>query len=268
MLGMVSVGEKVTFECLDNMPPAGSKARAMFENDLNRYPVGDSLASHAMDAYLLMQYANLSGFDHVRALVTLIRAPRPGSTALATVTRGALEAFARSWYLLDATDEADLIHRTLSTLYSDLRYPARHGEVIMTRDGDPADPTERRAFYSAELSRLGLPPPRAMDLSQAVGQMLDAEFNDDGGKLRYSSLSSVAHAHRLGVNTFIVTDETGGVAGLVPPHAAVVEFAVELMAAMSTTMDALVLLFGNNSRQVELVKQATHRAAQSLSKMV
>jgi hypothetical protein len=49
----------------------------MFENEHNHYPIKDSSASHAMDAYLLMQYANLSGFDHVRALVTLIRAPSP-----------------------------------------------------------------------------------------------------------------------------------------------------------------------------------------------
>lgn len=194
--------------------------------------------NHIMDAYLLMQYANLSGSDHVRAFVALIRASTVRSTALATVTRGALESFARTWYLLGHSGEMDLVHRSLSVLYSDLRYPARYNETVLTRDGDPIDASARRAFYLEELARLGLSSPATIEIGQAVGGMLDAEFDDGAGKLRYSTLSSVAHGHRLGVNAFIVTDETGGVAALVAPRDIVIEFAVELMAAMSATMEA------------------------------
>jgi hypothetical protein len=254
---MVSIGEKVTFECLDNPPPSGSSARTWFDDE--------SSHAHIMDACLLMQYANLSGFDHVRALVALIRTPTVRSTSLVTVTRGAIESFARSFYLLGAADALELMHRQLSLLYSDLRYPAHFGETIKTRDGDPLDPTQKRAFYLSELSRLRLPSPAPIEIGRAVAELLDSEFDDGQGKLRYSAMSAVAHSHRLAVNEFVVTNDTGGVSGLVAPRDVVMELAVESLAAMSGTMDAFVRRFGSQSRHVELVRDATNRLAECLS---
>jgi len=254
LIGMVSIGEKVTFECLDNMPPSGSRAQVGFDSN-----------PELMDAFLLMQYANLTGFDHVRAFIALLRTPTMRSTALATVTRGALEALARSYFLLSSSDTRTLLYRQLSMLHSDLKYPARFGEMIQTKDGDVLDPRAKRQHYVKELARLGLPAAVSIELAQAVATMLDAEFKDGQGLMSYSALSAVAHGHRLGVNTYVVRDEAGGVGSLAAPRDSVVLFAVQLMAAMSATMDSFVEMFGSVPRQVDLVRVATSRAAKCLS---
>lgn len=260
LIGMAAVGEKVTYWCMDNEPPEGSDVREMFYTFDQDSPTG-----HIIDAFLLMQYGNLTGFDHVRSLVALIRTTPVRSTTLATVTRGALEAFARSWFLLSASGPADLAHRQLSLLFSDLRYPATFGIPVATLDGDPIDPVGRRVFYASELARLELPPPIKIELSRLVADLLNSELDDGSGGRRYSDLSSIAHGHRLGVNTFVVRDEIGGIGGLVAPRDVVFEFAMELLAGISATMDAFIRVFGDNVRQADLFGAATGRAAHALS---
>src|SRR5690348_16890952 len=95
ILSITLATERITYECLNVAPPVGSAALALFKSS-----DGQGGEGPFMDAFLVMQSANLSGCDHARALVALLRTPSVRSTALATVTRGALESFARSWYLL------------------------------------------------------------------------------------------------------------------------------------------------------------------------
>lgn len=261
LIGMVSVGEKITFECMDNEPPAGSEASEMFYT-FDR----TSAQSYVMDAFLLMQHANLSGFDNVRALVALIRTKPPRSTSLAAVTRAALEAFSRTWLLLSASGPEELIHRHLSLLYSDLRHPALNNTPMASLDGDPFDPVERRFFYAAELERLGLPAPLKIELSRLTADLLDAEFEDGKGARRYSDLSAIAHGQRLGTNTFVIRDDTGGIGGLVAPREVVEIFATESLASISAATEAFIRVFGNQVRHMELFSAASDRAAVAMSR--
>ena len=260
LIVMASVGEKITYECMDKEPPRESEVSQMFYTFDSESPSG-----HIMDAFLLIQHANLTGFDHVRSLVALMRTTPPRSTALATVTRGALEAFSRTWFLLRASGPGELSHRQLSLLYSDLRHPASLRIPIATLDGDPIDPVERRASFAAELTRLGLPAPLKIELSRLVADLLDSEFKDASGARRYSDLSAIAHGQRLGTNTFVVRDDIGGIGGFAAPREVVVEFAVQAFASMSATMGAFIRVFGNDARHVARLETATHRAAVALS---
>ncbi|MEV7757869.1 hypothetical protein AB0O16_07415 [Microbacterium sp. NPDC089180] len=167
-----------------------------------------------MEIFLSMQYSILSAADHIRAFNALLRAPRLLTTSTVTVARGAVEAFARAWHLATAGDLDDAQGRHLSALYSELRYPLTLGEQIYLRDGRPTDAEESRAQYKDELERLGLGAPARFETSRITAEFLSAAFQDDCGRLTYSTLSSVAHGHRLGVNSFIFTDDSGGVAGL------------------------------------------------------
>ncbi|MBF4586443.1 hypothetical protein [Curtobacterium sp. VKM Ac-2887] len=213
---------------------------------------------------ITMQFANLSTFDHVRAFVALIRTPTVRSTALATVARGAHESLARTWYLLDGSDEDDFLHRAISLLRSDLRIPENRNEPLRTRNGDAVSPAEKRQELADELKRFGLPVPAKIELTALVATMLDKSFEDREGRDQYSALSAVAHGHRHGLNNFIVTDAGGEVAGLAAPRAAVVHFAATLMGAMHAIAWRFIAFYGKQPRHTELLGTAWQRAYRSM----
>lgn len=252
---IAGVLDRVTFETAESEPSAGTDAHRLWRG---RNP------GYALDGFITMQYANMSGLDHVRAFATLIRAPAVRSTALATVTRGALESLARTWHLLSRTTDDDFLYRVICLMRSDLRYSELLNEQLQTRDGDPVDPVQKRVFLLEELSRLELPAPARNDISAMVASMLDAEFEGGEGREIYSSLSSIAHAHRLGLNTFVVTDERGEIAGLSAPRAVVADMAVRLIGAMNGTAAAFILLYGNKARHRDLLETALQRALRSI----
>ncbi|MBS3177221.1 MULTISPECIES: hypothetical protein [unclassified Pseudoclavibacter] len=211
-----------------------------------------------------MQYANMSALDHVRGFVALVRTPTVHSTALATIARGAHESLARTWHLLSHSGDKDFIYRTICLLRSDLRYSALLNGALRTRDGDAVDPTAKRAFYAAELTRLGLPAQARMDMSTMVAAMLDAEFSGDGGREYYSDLSSIAHAQRLGLNTFVLADDEGKISGLSAPRAVVVELAVHLIGAIYGTGRQFIAFYGDQTRHVEHMETALQRSLRAI----
>lgn len=253
--------EKITFECLDEAPPPGSPARDMFQD-----PAHGGEGS-AMEAFLMLQYTNLSACDHARALVALLRASSVRSTALATITRGALESFSRSWFILQYDSTGDMSHRLMSLLHSDLKYPVKLGEELFTRGGKPVNPEAQRKFIESELARFGLGRPSNVDISRVVGDMLDSQFRDFLGRRLYSSLSAVAHGHRLGINTFIVTDHTGGVSGLAAPREVVLQYASMLVAAHAAVLQPFIELFGSRTRHLDLADSALRRAEATISNL-
>jgi hypothetical protein len=139
LLGLTIVSETITAESLGIEPPSDSYASGIFYS----YDQ-DSGEKHVLDAFLCVQYSNLNGFDHVRALVALLRANQIRTTALATLTRRALEAFSRSWLLLSAESPGTTTHRVISLLHAELKYPELYKFVLHTNDGDAVDPKERR----------------------------------------------------------------------------------------------------------------------------
>ncbi|MGX5695720.1 hypothetical protein ACWKWP_05925 [Agromyces soli] len=255
VLLLVTTTEKITFETANNPPPTGSPANALWRG---------SEGGYAIDGFITMQYANMSAMDHARGFVSLIRTPTVRSTALATVARGALESLARTWHLLARESNSDFVYRVISLLRSDLRYSELLDEPIRTRDGDPVDPVARREFYSAELERLGLPSPARIELAGMVSAMLDAEMGKSDGRMRYSALSSIAHAHRLGINTFITTGNDGNITGLAAPRPVVMDMVGQLVAATFGTTQSFVAFYGDQTRHVELLETAMQRALRIL----
>ncbi|WBM80672.1 hypothetical protein KIV56_04545 [Cryobacterium breve] len=255
LLLLTTTAEKITFDTANKPPPAGSAAYVLWRGP----EVG-----YAIDGFITMQYANMSAMDHARAFVSLIRTPTVRSTALATVARGSLESLARTWHLLARDTESDFIYRTISLLRSDLRYAELLGENIRTRDDDAVDPAARRRFYAEELERLQLPAPARVDLGRMVSAMLDAEMDKNDGRMRYSALSSIAHAHRLGINQFITTGSNGDINGMAAPRPVVMDIVGMLTAATYGTVQAFVAFYGNQTRHVELLEKAMQRAVRTL----
>lgn len=255
LLLLVAKFEQITFETADSAPPPESDAFRLWRG---RSP------ENAHDAMITMQFANLSAFDHVRAFVALIRTPTVRSTALATVARGAHESLARTWYLLDGSDDDDFLYRAISLLRSDLRIPENRNEPLRTRNGDVVIPTKKRQELSNELKRFGLPAPAKIELTALVTTMLDEAFEDGNGRDEYSTLSAVAHGHRHGLNNFVITAAGGEVAGLAAPRAAVVHFAAMLMGALHSVAWRFIAFYGPQARHADLFRTAWHRAYGSL----
>lgn len=256
LLLLITTTEKLTSLAAADPPPPGSTAYSLFHG---------SEVGYAMDGFLTMQYANLSAMDHARGFVALVRTPTVRSTALATLARGTLESLARTWHLLASRSDRDFLHRVISLLRADLRYSELLKEAIHTRDGDAVDPAAKRAFYLEELKRLGLPTPAKVELAQMVASMLDAEMQNGEGRTRYSSLSAIAHAHRLAINTFVTTDSTGDVFGLAAPRPVVTEMVGLLVAATYGTMSEFVSFYGDQTRHIELLEASMERAIRSLA---
>ena len=256
LLLLTTTAEKINSATADTPPPSGSSARDLYDG---------SEVGYAIDGFITMQYANMSAIDHLRGFTALIRTPTVRSTALATVARGALESLARTWYLLARVNDDDFIFRAISLLRADLRYSELLNESVRTRDGDPVDPAAKRTFYADELKRLKLPAPARLNLAQMVADMLDAEMGNGEGLMRYSALSSIAHAHRLGINAFVTTTATGEIAGLAAPRPVVVDIAGELVAAIYGTTRAFVTFYGDQIRHTELLETAMRRAMVTLS---
>lgn len=255
LLLMVSTFERITFETAESPPSEGSDAHRLWRGSSPEY---------AVESMILMQYANLSAFDHVRGFAALIRTPTVRSTALATVARGAHESLARTWHLLADTSEGGFLYRIISLLYSDLRYPANYNESMRTRGGVQVDPSEERVALSETLADLGLPAPAKVELASMVAAMLDGSVEDGEGRDTYSTLSSVAHAHRHGLNAFVVTDVRGQVAGLAAPRPVVVHFAAKLAVALYGVGERFVNFYGRQPRHVDLLDTAFGRALRSL----
>jgi hypothetical protein len=255
LLMLVTAAEKITFATADSPPPSDSAAYRLYRGAESKY---------AIEGFITMQFANMSAFDHMRGFVSLIRTATVRSTALATVARGGLESLARSWHLLTRVDDDDFVFRVISLLRADLRYSEILGETVRTRDGDSVDPAVKREFYASELRRLRLPAPARTELAEMVAVMLDAEMDGGLGRSRYSDLSSIAHAHRLGINTFITTSERGEISGLAAPRPVVMDMVASLFAGAYGTTSTFVEFYGDQTRHRELLETAMQRALRTV----
>lgn len=200
---------------------------------------------HLTDAVLQAEYGLLSACDHARAFSSLVRGERRFSTALLTLCRGTFESLARVRWLVQDLAFGTLAHRSISLLYSDLRYPELLGEMLVSRDGDDVDPRERRRFYLSELGRLGLPQPLKIEITRLVEDLVSSDVSHQNGRRLYSLLSSVAHGHRAGINAFIQTSPDKKVLGLRSSLPTLTEFALQIVVTLLATTEAMAYWYGN-----------------------
>lgn len=241
-------------------PTSGSVLSRIFE------AAGEADApTHVIDATLLAEYAVISACDHARAFAALLRTPRLPGTAIVTLTRAALESLARARWVAQDLDLGTLIHRTLSLLHGDLRYPENFGEQLTTRDGRPVNPAEKRAEFRAELARLGLPAPSKVEITSLVSEMVAQDIAHQEAKQLYSLLSSVAHGHRDGINAFITTSPDSDVLGMAARIPVVTELATQLGVTLLQTAEALLDWYGAAQSEFDRLDGAKQRLATRLS---
>lgn len=141
-----------------------------------------------------------SGVDHMSALVDALASERTIGYALATIARGAIEAYGRAWFLLEAHDATSLAKRWLRTRNSDLRFAVRIAD-------DPSDVTRMESSLAAireDAASLGMTTnDLRLSFADLASEVYNAAHGDNEGQRAYSVLSAVAHAERSGVQRMV-----------------------------------------------------------------
>lgn len=223
---------------------AGAEPGSRFDRFINE-PVGatefgEDPAKNALDSVI---NATISGLDHTRLLARSL-ADEEISFASATVTRGAIEAFARAWWGLSSDNASDLVLRWLSGMAKELATATRIDENVSLFDlsGREISGREQHTAVLDDIERLtGSRKPLPVSYTKLAVTLQDA-LNSPNSRAYYSHLSAVAHAELLGIHGF-VTSTPEGVA-FVTPEIWGVQYASLTFAAASLVVRNLVKSLG------------------------
>nr|WP_314841477.1 hypothetical protein [uncultured Microbacterium sp.] len=262
LVGLAKAATRIVDECQLSKPPEGSSAHAWFSS---LDPPG--MFPHVMQGFLHVEFAMLSGADHLRALNTLVRADPLLTTSTATVMRGGLEAFAKSWYFNTSAGVEEFVFRYLSSRYSEYRYPRLFKESLRTYDGRVVNPEIEAAEALAELERIGLGRPERVDISGRVAALVNAAHGQDHGRKDYSGLSSVAHAEHVGLGNFLTFDPSSGRATLAHRRDLLMDMLASLCLSVLECLEALVRVFGSQPGPVALLDQNSERSLAALLRL-
>jgi len=203
LIDIADGGIRLANGLLSRLPPPESPAGLALADSLSTGAHGGIIRR----SHEVMFFAALAGWDHAKALSTLLRGTIPATVSLASVARGAIEAFARVHWLLEPSTAVLKVQRYLSLSISDLKFHIKLSPEapLKTLGGNDVDASERRDVLAGQLQALGLPQLDAGPTALATG-FLEAVFG--GGAKKYSQLSGVAHAQTLSVHSFVEIDDS------------------------------------------------------------
>lgn len=173
-------------------PPANSWAATLIAS-----PIGsvrgwsDNTSAQALRSALIL--GSQAGIQNGLALYELTRNPRELSVPLAAVTRAAIEAYGRVFWLLEPEEPNEVVRRLASLEHSELNYPERFGsslrrlplEVTATH---PVDEHRRRIKDWATEQDLKV---EQVGYSRLAIHLLDQLYDD--GASTYSEVSATTH---------------------------------------------------------------------------
>jgi hypothetical protein len=156
-------------------------------------------------------FATLAGIDHARLFARSLLL-EDASFALATLARGAVEAYARAWWFIEPDEDTELVVRWLSGLADELKVFARlrPGAVLHELRGRDSTADEELKRVLDDIERLtGTRKPRAVSYTSMASALADQWKAN--GRIVYSDLSGVAHGESLGLHSFVAADDVAGV---------------------------------------------------------
>ncbi|TFC30781.1 hypothetical protein E3O55_07295 [Cryobacterium sp. MDB1-18-2] len=260
---LVTVADDLSHIATGSWPPEGSIAGAQLQIAWNQTTALEASPIRAAHASLI--FANSAGTEHARAFINNVNSKK-FSFSLATLTRGALEAFAKSYFVMNTDDPGELLSRQVSLAISEMSASRKHNKFV-TQSGEIADIEVFLAGQKRLLSDLNLPLITGPDLgvTKLASALLDASANTGMGRKFYSQLSGVAHGETAALGMFLV-----GAPGLVQfriPRELVVEYAGMISASCITVMDRMMLMFGLELKHQQRWNGAKSRANTALALM-
>jgi hypothetical protein len=147
-------------------------------------------------------FATLAGIDHSRLLARSLQF-EDAAFSIATLARGAVEAFARAWWMIEPQDNEEMVVRWLSGLASELDTFARVKSDAVLHEMRGRDSNAATALVGVldDIERItGTRTPRKISYTAMAASLADQwKVN---GRAVYSDLSGVAHGESLGIHGF------------------------------------------------------------------
>lgn len=181
----------------------GSRAERLARGSFPSDSQGPFAGRNAIETAL---FAALAGTDHVRLLAHAILR-EDAAFSLATLTRGAVESFARSMWLIESDEDEEVILRWLSGLARELSYDANESPTKPLGElrGRATTFIEAREGILDDIEKLsGSRSPRPVKYGELAASLINRSKSD--GRAVYSQLSSVAHGESLGHHGFVSVD--------------------------------------------------------------
>ncbi len=183
---------------------AGSRAERLAKGVFPSESQGPYPGRNALETVL---FATLAGIDHSRLLARSLL-HEDAAFSIATLARGAVEAYARAWWMLEPKEDEELVVRWLSALASELETFARirPNAVLHEMRGRNSNAATQHVGVLDDIERLtGSRTPRKLSYTALAASLADQWKAN--GRVVYSDLSGVAHGESLGIHSFVEADD-------------------------------------------------------------
>ena len=208
LISISGATEKLTHQCLDVAADPDSFAaqhQALPISTAGSWRGSNAFRSLAEDLGLVI----FAGANHLRTAAAALRSPALTlGPALDTLTRGALEAFARVHWILASESAEQMLWRHTCLAYHDLHHPSRIApkERLQRQNGEKLDADAFRDEIQDWAKNAGLDSFPNVSESQLVANLVDSFDPTDPefkiGRQVYSDLSGVAHSGWFSVLMF------------------------------------------------------------------
>lgn len=176
--------------------PTGSWAANVTQND-SAFDIGVIGAAPATQAMAGIPWSLVSGIDHLSAIADSLQSSLTIGYPLATLARGAMEAYGRAHFLMEPTDTESVIKRWVATRLSDLKFaimscqdPRDKARLEQLRDALKSDAASLN-FSNNDLK---------LSFTALATDVHDHVYQEHDGSAEYSILSAVAHAENSGIH--------------------------------------------------------------------
>jgi hypothetical protein len=201
-----------------------------------------------------------SGVQHLRATAALLRSGTELGTSLATLTRGAMEAFARVQWVIAAVSAEDMLWRHAALAYDDLYFPSKIApkERLYSDSRGKLDADTFRDSIKEWAVKVGLTPLRRVNQSDLVAELLEGLADEwpeeDFGRHAYSDLSGVAHGEWFALHSYAREKREEGkpqTVELVAPRDSVIEHVAMMYMGCSAACESLAGYFNLPGQEAE-----------------
>lgn len=201
------------------------------------------------------------------ALVELARSGRALSVPLATVTRGAIEAYGRIFYLLNAEAPDVLFARYAALDYFDMDYPQKYGARLrqLPLEAEATHPVDAyreqiRAWADARGLKLNKQGPAVL----ATELLMQLYPDGVDAKVVYSGLSAAAHAQPWATANFYDFAANR----LRRDDKMLIEYCMYVIETTRLVSDQTIRRFGATQADVDRWRQANAQTSESLSTFI
>jgi hypothetical protein len=253
----------IVFDYSTSEPAPGTRAAELKDLD-HQYTTQDLGNIHASQALRNMSLIIMSGNEHMEALGHILDPQPIFGPSVSTLTRGAVEAFAKARYLMDTDSDREFIRKYLASRRSSLKRQARtkrdeNQKPIETKRSQAASREIDQVNAAATAWGFDVSDISPQSFTATVEQLLE-QFLDEGAPTSlsslYADLSATAHAELSGLAFFLTKPSSYNASGVgaahIGPNLQFVNFMIQtVLRAQMDIMFDFIDLYGVSDKDQE-----------------